>query len=61
MQNQNTSWRMRNRILWEFDIQTDHLIPTKRPDLAITKKKGKEKVKRESAVQWVSLSWRTTE
>ena len=28
-----------HRILWDFDIQTDHLILSKRPDLLIIKKK----------------------
>ena len=30
-------------LLWEFDIQTDHQISTRRPDLVITKKKKKKK------------------
>ena len=28
-----------DKILWDFEIQTDHLIPTKRPDLVIIKNK----------------------
>ena len=31
-----------HKPLWEFDIQTDHLIPTRRPDLIIINKKKKE-------------------
>ena len=34
-----------HKLLWEFNIQTDHLIPAKRPDLIIinnNKKKKKE-------------------
>ena len=30
-------------ILWDFDIQTDHLISARRPDLVIVKKKKKKK------------------
>ena len=26
-------------LLWDFNIQTDHLIPARRPDLIIIKKK----------------------
>ena len=29
-------------ILWEFEIQTDHLIPTRRPDLVIISKTKKK-------------------
>ena len=28
-------------LLWDFNIQTDHLIPTRRPDLIIINKKKK--------------------
>ena len=28
-----------NKILWDFVIQTDHLIPPKRPDLVVFNKK----------------------
>ena len=27
------------KLLWDFDIQTDHLIPARRPDLIIINKK----------------------
>ena len=28
-----------HKVLWNFDIQKDHLIPTKRPDLVMVNKK----------------------
>ena len=28
-----------HKLLWDFEIQTDHLISTRRPDLVILKKK----------------------
>ena len=28
-----------HKLLWDFNIQTDHLIPARRPDLMITNKK----------------------
>ena len=28
-----------HKILWDFNIQTDHLIPARRPDLIIINKK----------------------
>ena len=30
-------------FLWDFDIQTDHLISARRPDLIIIKKKKKKR------------------
>ena len=30
-----------HKLLWDFNIQTDHLIPTRRPDLIIINKKKK--------------------
>ena len=42
-------------IIWDFDIQTEHLISARRPDLIIIKKK------REHAKLWTSLSQLTTE
>ena len=44
-----------HKFLWEFNIQTDHLIPARRPDLIIINKK------RESAKLSTLLSRRTTE
>ena len=31
-----------HKLLWDFNIQTDHLIPARRPDLIIINKKKKE-------------------
>ena len=49
-------WYMRNpapvlendthKLLWDFNIQTDHLIPARRPDLIIINKKKKKKRKK---------------
>ena len=44
-----------HKFLWDFDIQTDHLISIKRPDLIIINKKW-EMVKLS-----ILLSWLTTE
>ena len=30
------------KLLWDFEIQTDHLISARRPDLVIVKKKKKK-------------------
>ena len=40
-----------HKLQWDFNIQTDPLIPARRPDLIIinNKKKKKQKKKRESA------------
>ena len=32
-----------HKILWDFDIQTKHLISTRRPELEINKKEKKNK------------------
>ena len=32
-----------HKLLWDFDIQTDHLISARRPDLIIINKKKKKK------------------
>ena len=32
-----------HKFLWDFNIQTDHLIPTRRPDLIIINRKKKKK------------------
>ena len=29
-----------NKVLWNFEIQTDHLILVRQPDLVIVKKRG---------------------
>ena len=44
-----------HKLRWDFNIQTDHLIPARRPDLIIINKK------RESAKLSTLLSRRTTE
>ena len=31
------------KLIWDFDVQTDHLILARRPDLIMIKKKKKEK------------------
>ena len=33
-----------HKLLWDFDIQTDHLISARRPDLIIINKKKKKKI-----------------
>ena len=45
----------RHKLLWDFNIQTDHLIPARRPDLIIINKK------RKSAKLSTLLFRRTTE
>ena len=44
-----------HKLLWDFDIQTDHLISARRPDLIIIKKKI------ELGKLWTLLSRLTTE
>ena len=34
-----------HKLLWDFDIQTDHLISARRPDLIIINKKRRELAK----------------
>ena len=34
-----------HKLPWDFDVQTDHLISTRRPDLIIINKKKKKKEK----------------
>ena len=33
----------KHKLLWDFNIQTDHLIPASRPDLTIISEKKKKK------------------
>ena len=33
-----------HKLLWDFNIQTDHLIPARRPDLIIINNKKKKKI-----------------
>ena len=51
-----------HKPLWDFQIQTDHQISVRRPDLVIInkkkKKKKKEREKREPVGKWTSpLGW----
>ena len=39
---QNPSWKMRHKILWDFETQADHLISARQPNLVIVKKKKKK-------------------
>ena len=41
-----------HKLLWDFEIQTDHLISTWRSDLVIVKKKKKKKKKKER-ICWI--------
>ena len=45
-----------HKLLWDFDLHTDHLISARRPDLIIINKK-----KREFPKLWTLLSRLTTE
>ena len=47
-----------HKLLWNFNIQTDHLIPARRPDIIIINNKKK---KRESAKLSTLMSRQTTE
>ena len=38
---QHLSSKMKHKFLWDFDIQTDHLISPRGPDLIIIIKKEK--------------------
>ena len=49
----------KHKLLWDFKIQTDHLISARRPDLIITNQKKKKK--RKFAELWTLLSQLTTE
>ena len=48
-------WRMRYvKFSGHFEIQTDHLISAKRPDLVIVKKKQKKKKeKKQTTTYWI--------
>ena len=50
-----------HKLLWDFDIQTDHLISARRPDLIIIKKEKKKEKKRKPAKLSTLLSWLTIE
>ena len=38
-----------HKLLWDFEIQTDHLISAKRSDLVIANKKKKKKKKKKKS------------
>ena len=41
---QNSAYVLKNvTLLWDFDIQTDHLISARKPDLIIINQKKKKK------------------
>ena len=44
-----------HKILWDFDIHTDHLISARRPDLIIINKKKKKKKKWRELVKLSTL------
>ena len=46
-----------HKLQWDFDIQTDHLISARRPDLIVTnkKRKKKEKKKKEKKREFAKL------
>ena len=46
-----------NKILWDFEIQTDHLISARRQNHVIVYKKKKAKTKREPAEKWNLALW----
>ena len=46
-----------HKLIWDFNIQTDHLIPARRPEFIIINKKKKEEIAKLSTL----LSRRTTE
>ena len=45
-----------HKLVWHFDIQTDHLISIRRPDLIIIIKKKKKKKKRERICKIVNFA-----
>ena len=52
---------MTHKLLWDFDIQTDHLISARRPDhIIINKKKKKKKKEKERTFRIVDFGVRLT-
>ena len=49
------------KLLWDFEIQTDHIISARPPDLVIVYKKKKKKKKTDFVELWISLSRQITE
>ena len=45
-----------HKLLWDFNIQTDHLIPARRPDLIIINDKKKKKKKEERICKIVDFA-----
>ena len=45
-----------HKLLWDFDIQTDHLISARRPDLIIIDKKKKKKKKKKRTCKIVDFA-----
>ena len=45
-----------HKLLWDFNIQTDHLIPARRPDLIIINKKKKKEEKKKENLQIVDFA-----
>ena len=45
-----------HKLLWDFDIHTNHQISARRPDLTITKKKKKKKKKKKRNCKIVDLA-----
>ena len=58
--NQNLFYKMRHKILRDFDIKTDHLIQARRPDLESTNNNNSDK-RKEIAISRILLFQRTTE
>ena len=50
-----------HKLLWDFDIQTDHLIPARRLDRIIINNNKKKKKKREFTKLSTLVSWQNTE
>ena len=50
----------KHKTLWDFELQTDHPIPAKRPDIVrINKKKKKENLSTRRTTEWKSKKTKT--
>ena len=66
-QPENARENKRHKILWDLEIQTDRLIPIRKPDLVNSppqKKKTPRKWEREFVVSWIltfrwTLEWKS--
>ena len=47
-----------HKLQWDFNIHTDHLISTRRPDLIIINKKKKELAKLSTLLSWLSTEYK---